>query len=130
MNTDEDLPSVEEIHAIHDELTETYDLKYPDVRDRFADEKLQRLIEEAQEYDDDFQKAAYLLRKLPSLHVFEDGNKRTAYLVAVEYLDRRNLEPARSGDIVERVMRCRKRYSVEEIAQWLKDGTIDDDKLR
>ncbi|WP_135662007.1 type II toxin-antitoxin system death-on-curing family toxin [Halorhabdus rudnickae] len=130
MTTDDDLPTVEEIYTIHDEIIHIYDLKHPGVRDRFADEKLAQLIEEAREYDDDFQRAAVILRKLPSLHVFEDGNKRTAFLVVVEYLDRRNLEPAKSGDIVERVMKCRKRYSVEEIARWLEDGSIDEDKLR
>ncbi|WEL18765.1 Death-on-curing family protein [Halorhabdus sp. SVX81] len=130
MDTDDDLPTVEDVHTIHDEISETYDLKYPGVRDRFADEKVKQLLEKAREYDDDFRRAAVILRKLPSLHVFEDGNKRTAYLVVVEYLDRRNLEPAKSGEVVERVMRCRKRFSVEEIAEWLEDGSIDEDRLR
>lgn len=64
------------------------------------------------------------------MHIYEDDNKRTAYLAAVEYLDRHDLEIAEKGEAAARVMRHRKRYSVEEIAEWMQTGEINEERLR
>lgn len=130
MSPGDDLPTVEEIHTNHEEIVHEYGLTHDGIGAYFADEKLDGLLEEAREYDDEFMRAAVIFRKLPSIHVYEDGNKRTAYLTVIEYLDRHNLELARSGEIVERVLRNRKRYSIEEIAHWMETGEISDEKLR
>lgn len=127
---DDQLPTVDEIHVNHETIEEAYDLDHQGVRVYFPDKKLQSLLDDVREYDDEFFRAAKILRRLPILHIYEDGNKRTAWLTVVEYLDRHNLEPAMTGDIVERVMKCRERYDIEELATWLETGKIDEDRLR
>ena len=85
---DPTLPTPDEILTIHDRLEEVYDLKHTGTMTaapRVALEK--NVLAEAPKYDDPYHRAAALLRHLISTHVFDDANKRTAWTVAMEYLD-------------------------------------------
>ena len=44
-----------------------------------------------------YHRAAALLFGIPSVHVFEDANKRTAWTVTIEYLNRHGIEPRLSA---------------------------------
>lgn len=126
---DDALPTVEEIYAIHEAIVDEYDLDHPGIRAFFPDDKLARVIDRAAERADVFERAAVFLNGLPRVHVFEDGNKRTAWVTAVELLDRNGIEPAPGAEEAARVMKRRQRYDVSELAAWLRTGEIDRDRL-
>ncbi|MEE6211144.1 Fic family protein [Salarchaeum sp. III] len=126
----ERLPSVDEVHTNHDEIVAEFDLDNAGVDGFFPDEKIREVIADARDEPTISKRAAALLCGLPSLHVYEDGNKRTAWLTVVEFLDRHGREPAEvDPETVEVVMKSISRYNVSEIAQWLSNGTIDTERL-
>lgn len=124
------LPTVGDIFENYQLIVDAYDIEFTGTRAFFPEEKIAGVLDEARAYEDEFASAAVLLRELPNRHVFEDGNKRTAWLTVVEYLDRCGQEPAPSGHEVERVLKSRKRFDVEEIGRWLETGEIDRRRLR
>lgn len=126
---DDSLPSIDEILATHEEIEEAYDLKYRGIRVAAPRGTLRDILSGAREYDDIYLRAAHLLRKLITSHIFEDGNKRTAWVVTREYLDRYDIEPAVRSEEVERVLRRIRRYDIDEIAAWLDAGDLDRDRL-
>ncbi|WP_074796383.1 Fic family protein [Haloferax larsenii] len=129
MSLDE-LPSIDEIYANHDEIVERFELDNPGVDDYFPDRKLQDVLDEARQYDDVYVRAAILLRELASAHIFADGNKRTAFLTAVEYLDRFEIEPAElHPEDIQRVIKSLSRFDATEISTWLQTGQIDENRL-
>lgn len=124
------LPSIAAIHRNHDLIVEEYRLDNPGVDDPFPDRKLRDVLDEAAEHDDAYLRAATLLREIAAVHVYADGNKRTAWITAVEYLDRLEVEPAEEEpERVARVVRALSRFRVEEIAEWLETGEIDETRL-
>jgi death-on-curing protein len=62
-------------------------------------------------------------------HLFEDGNKRTAWTTTILYLDTIGDAPAETGDRVPHILRRIRRYDVDELAEWLETGNIDEDRL-
>jgi len=129
MTTDDTLPTPEEILATHEEIEDAYQMTHTGVRARSPTVKLQRIIEEAEGYDDIFLQAATLLRRLITAHIFEDGNKRTAWVTAREYLAKHDQQPAERTPSAERVLYRIQRYDIEELATWLETGDIDEDRL-
>lgn len=123
------LPTPEQIIAIHDEIERAYDLTYTGTCVAAPKLKLRRIVEEAAEQDDLYASAASLLRSLVTAHLFEDGNKRTAWIAMREHLERNGTAPAECGVRAERVLRRIRRYEVDEIATWLSDGHIDRSRL-
>lgn len=101
---DESLPSIDEILATHEEIEEAYDMKHRGIRVAAPRSTLREIRSEAREYDDIYLRAAHLLRKLITSHIFEDGNKRTAWVVTREYLERHDVEPGGRSEEVERVL--------------------------
>ena len=92
--------------------------------------KFQELLTELDESVGTYQRAAALLRKIITAHYFEDGNKRTGWMTAREYLDDHGHVPAeRDPERVEHVMKSIRAFGVSEIAKWLEDGKIDEEKL-
>jgi prophage maintenance system killer protein len=130
--SDDDLPTPQDILDTHDRLEEQYDLKYKGTMKTAPKAKLRRnVVEPATEYDDVYHRAAALLFEIPSVHVFEDANKRTAWTVTMEYLDRHGIEPdfQQDGDTIERIVRRAGLFDTEELAEWLETGEIDESKL-
>ncbi|WP_276258030.1 Fic family protein [Haloglomus litoreum] len=127
---EDDLPTPDEILAIHEQLEEAYDLKHRGVMKAAPRLKLEReVLTPARTRDDLYQRAAVLLWELSSLHLFEDGNKRTAWTTTVEYLSRHNIETEHLGDEIVQVVRRIGLFSVEELATWLETGRIDTSRL-
>ena len=130
--SDDDLPTAQDILDIHDRLEEKYDLKYKGTMKAAPKRKLRRnVVESAAEYDDVYHRAAALLFGIPSVHVFEDANKRTAWTVTIEYLDRHGIKPdfQQDGETIERIVRRAGLFDTEELAEWLETGEIDESKL-
>lgn len=124
------LPSVKNIHQNHNLIVEEYQLDNPGVEDPFANRKLQDILDEASEYDDVYLRAATLLREIAAAHIYADGNKRTAWITTVEYLDRQGLEPAEDEpEQINRVVRALSRFQVGEISRWLQTGKVDEERL-
>jgi death-on-curing protein len=72
-----------------------------------------------------------LLFEIPSVHVFEDANKRTAWTVTKSYLKREGIDfdPSQDDDTIERIVRRTALFDTEELAEWLETGEIDESKL-
>jgi len=128
--TDDELPTPESVLNTHEIIEEVYDMKYRGVRVAAPKLNLREILAEAARYEDVYLRAAYLLRKLITAHLFEDGNKRTAWVVTRDYLGQKGIEPAEREIVVERVLRRIRRYDVEEIAKWLETARIDRSRLR
>ncbi|HET7323350.1 MAG TPA: type II toxin-antitoxin system death-on-curing family toxin [Halococcus sp.] len=126
----DDLPMPDEILAAHDRIEVLYDLKYKGTMKAAPKRTLRReVLEPAAEYDDLFHRAATLLWKIESAHIFEDANKRTAWTVTRAYLRRHGIEPPADHDLSERVVRRAGKFDVDELAEWLETGEIDESRL-
>jgi prophage maintenance system killer protein len=125
-----DLPTPEEILAAHDRIEELYDLKYTGTMKAAPKRTLRREVRKpAAEYDDAYHRAATLLWKIESTHIFEDANKRTAWAVTENYLRENGIEPPPDDGLVERVVRRAGKFDVDELAVWFETGEIDDSRL-
>ena len=102
----DDLPTAEEILAAHDRIEDLYDLEHPGTMAAAPKCTLRReVLEPAAEHDDPYHRAATLLWRIESSHVFEDANKRTAWTVTRAYLRRSGIEPPIDDGVAERVVR-------------------------
>ena len=84
-------------------------------------EKLRSAIEEARSVDGDaYEKAAALLVSLVKGHPFESGNRRTAYAVAVDFVESNGFPVAATYDVgVIKGIRSGTHKS-EQVAVWLR----------
>ncbi|WP_129116900.1 Fic family protein [Halegenticoccus tardaugens] len=128
----DDLPTAEEIIDTHVFIEEEYELKFRGARVAAPQLKLKRLLRDISDDDDTediYLRAAALLRHIITAHYFEDGNKRTAWLTAREYLERHGEIPAERGELAHRVLKNVRRFDVDELAEWLQSGEIDEKRL-
>lgn len=123
------LPTVDDVFAVHDDIVQDYGLQ-PGTGRPLARHPIESAIEAAAEASDEYLRAAILLRRIANAHVFEDGNKRTAYVTARTYLGAVGEDPAPSAEQRAIVMRHFKRFEVDELATWLRSGKIDESRLR
>lgn len=125
------LPSGKQIMATHDELEEEFDLDHEGAAVPNPDVHCSDIVREARDnhfalYD----RAAYLLRRLITAHLFKDANKRTSWLTIRDYLNRHGLEPAKTKkEDTEPVLNAIRAFDVDELAEWLETGEIDESKL-
>lgn len=123
-------PTPEQIIATHQEVEKEYNLKYTGTRVAAPKLKLKRILQEGNDHETLYLRAAFLLRKLSTSHLFEDGNKRTAWLTTRKYLDEYGEEPADRGPETAHVLRRIRRYNIKELAEWLETVEIDESRLR
>ena len=72
-------------------------------------------------YPSPLKRAAVLVERIANVHAFLDGNKRTAWMCGVVYLEQCgfNLEDVEDDDVVELMVSvAENRISVEAIAMW------------
>lgn len=129
MNNGSHLPTPDDILQIHEDIEEAYDMTHTGTRAYLPEQKLQNVVDEAQEQEDTYERGAVLLRDLITTHVFKDGNKRTAWVTTRQYLKQHGEEPAGADASPERVLTRIQRFEVPEIAEWLRNGSIDEDRL-
>lgn len=74
-----------------------------------------------------YEKAAVLMSELAFSHVFASGNRRTAFIATKEFVKRnkgRFSIPDAPGNAEIMVGIREGRYSINEIAEWIKHGEI------
>lgn len=130
MTEENRLPTPREIVAAHEEIEVSQELRFTGARVASPRLELRDLLGEVRAYDEVYVRAGCLLRKGITAHLFEDGNKRTAWTVTRQYLAEHDLKPAeRRPVVVAHVLRSIRRYDVKEIAAWLETGDIDRSRL-
>lgn len=124
------LPSGKQVVTNHDWLEQTYELDHKGAAVTHPDVHCSEIIRETRDnHYDPHDRAAYLLRRLITAHLFEDANKRTAWMTAREYLGRHDLTPAQTDkEHVEPVLDAIRAFDVDELSEWLETGTIDESK--
>lgn len=117
--------------ATHDELEKDYDLDHEGASVPNPDVHFSEIIRETRDnHYDPYDRAAYLLRRLITAHLFEDANKRTAWLTIRDYLNQHRLEPAKTKkEDTEPVLNAIRSFDVDELAEWLETGEIDESKF-
>jgi death-on-curing protein len=127
----EDLPNPEDIIGIHDDIENDYDLTHTGARVAAPRLKFKRALrDDVDPHEGTYARAAALLRTIVTSHYFEDGNKRTAWITTRTYLERQGATPAvLETDRVQAVLKAIRAYDVDEIAEWLANGEIDEDRL-
>ena len=126
----EELPTVEEIHAVHELIEEQWDLSHRGTRALFPDRTVASILDDVSALDGEYRRAVALLNRLADAHVYEDGNKRTAWTVAETYLNEAGYEAAPTDEDAERVLLNRRRFDEAELAIWLETGDIPEERLR
>jgi prophage maintenance system killer protein len=124
----DDLPDPSEIIQIHQRIEDEYNLKHTGASVAAPRLRFANLLEEVDEYEGTHMRAAALLRKIITAHYFEDANKRTGWATTRKYLENHREAPA-DRERVERVLRNIRSFSVEEIAEWLNSGEIDEERF-
>lgn len=122
--------SAEDILGTHEFIDSEYDLPYKGLRRTKWD--LKQIARKAREYSEDkYKQIAKLAHELKRAEIFEDGNKRTAYLYLVNWLDTNNLEhKIHEGNANPyKVIKHIGAYNVEEIENWIRTGEIDESRI-
>ncbi len=71
-----------------------------------------------------------MLRGFIITHGFASGNKRTAFIVTTYFITKNSGKVRfKNFDEVERIVRNIRIYAVEDTAQWLRKGDIDESKI-
>lgn len=124
------LPSGKQIVENHDWLEQTFDLDHKGAAVTHPDIHCSEIVRESRDnHFAPYDRAAYLLRRLITAHLFEDANKRTGWMTTREYLNRHGLKPAKTDkDDVEPVLNSIRSFNVDELSEWLETGSIDESK--
>lgn len=122
---------VDQIYDLHNEVCDQFDLDHPGVKSQFPNIQLGKAVDDAFRETNPYAEAAALLKNIIDCHVFEDGNKRTATLVAIQYLRNRECQPKIDphNEGTDKIIRNHQRFTVDEFASWLETGQIDESRL-
>jgi len=95
-----------------------------------SDNFIATIIENAmKDTGDVYEKGAILLRNIIIAHGFESGNKRTAFIVTVQFVNSNGgLVKVKNFNTVDRILRNIRRYGLEDISHWLRTGDINESK--
>jgi prophage maintenance system killer protein len=126
----EELPTVKDIHAIHEFIEEQWDLSHRGTRAVLPDQTLESILDDVRTLDGEYRRAAALLNRLADAHVYEAGNKRTAWTVAETYLNEAGHEAVPADAEAARVLLNRRRFDEAELATWLETGEIPEERFR
>lgn len=125
------LPGGKQIVENHDFFEAKYDLDNEGVSVPVPEVHCNDIVRETRDnHFKPYNRAAYLLRRLITAHLFEDANKRTAWMTTREYLDNHDLKPAKTDEKdVDPVLSAIRAFDVDELAEWLESGEIDESKF-
>ena len=125
----DDLPTPEQIIEAHERVVSRYDLTHTGARVASPRLSFERTLRDVDNYEGTYCRAAALLQKIITAHYFEDGNKRTAWVMTRSYLESYEYAPADTSEGAERVLRSIRLFNVNEIAEWLETGEIDEERF-
>lgn len=92
--------------------------------------KLAGIVEDSRGFDDPYKLAAFILIETINRHAFNDGNHRTAWIVAKQVLRRNDeemrVEDIKSFDDIERDLKSEVKFnSVGQVANWIRTGDFE-----
>lgn len=122
-------PSVDEIIVLHRLIKRYSKVKVNGfIHSEFSSrKKLQKIINQAHSKKGLYKKAAVYLLGIRRIHVFEDGNKRLAYIVTKSFIRRNNGVFAPNylpEKEIKQGVKDSNMYSIKEIANWIKRGVF------
>ncbi|MDY6761822.1 MAG: type II toxin-antitoxin system death-on-curing family toxin [Candidatus Nanohaloarchaea archaeon] len=90
-------------------------------------ERIQEVIDEAEEQEDLYPAAAVYLKQIIKKHPFSDGNHRTAYIVALQFIrendgtfvPEQTLSDQEIADVLKDEIKFKE---VGDIAEWIETG--------
>ena len=90
-------------------------------------QKLADIVEDSEEFDDLYRLSAFVLIETINKHAFNDGNHRTAWIVAKQVLRRNGgamrVEEIKSFDEIEKDLRSEIKFkNVDQVANWIQTG--------
>jgi len=83
------------------------------------------IIQKVKDFQGDiYEKAGYMLKRLRSFRLVEDGQKRTAYAVTTAFLEINGglFFKEKDPDKVNKVMKDILNWTIEEVVEWIKNG--------
>lgn len=125
----DDLPAPEQIIEAHERVVSRYDLTHTGARVASPRLSFERILRDVDDYEGNYHRAAALLQKIITAHYFEDGNKRTAWVMTRTYLESYGYIPEDTSERAERVLRNIRLFNVNEIAKWFETGEIDKERF-
>ena len=92
--------------------------------------KLAGIVEESERFDDPYRLAAFVLIETINRHAFNDGNHRTAWIVAKQVLRQNNeqmdVEEVKSFSEIERDLKSEVKFKdVDQVAKWIRTGDFE-----
>ncbi|MBU4266884.1 MAG: Fic family protein [Candidatus Altiarchaeales archaeon] len=123
-------PTVESVKFVNRLVNLMSNMKADQHKLLMSDSFIATIIEKAREDTGDvYTKGAILLRDLIIAHGFESGNKRTAFVVTVHFINSNGGSMrAKNFNKAEKILRNIRRYDLEDLSHWLRTGDINESK--
>lgn len=92
--------------------------------------KLASIVNDSQDFDDPYRLAAFILIETINRHAFNDGNHRTAWIVAKQVLRRNgkkmHIEDIKSLEEIERDLKSEVKFKdVDQVTNWIREGDFE-----
>jgi prophage maintenance system killer protein len=129
MKRNDPILTTDEVHQIHREIVEEYELQNGTLLDN-VDHTVEKLISILEEENgrDEFYAAARFLNRFLVRSPYVAGNKATGWVCTTVYLSKRGavIKP-KVLEMAPYVVEMAERYTVEELAEWLRTSNISTD---
>jgi death-on-curing family protein len=88
-------------------------------------EPYHHIINETEEVEGIYRKAAILIKGIATTRIFQDGHHRTAFEVTKTFLEMNGAEFNEKDDLkIIKFMKGIRKFDIEQIEGWLKNGTL------
>ena len=90
-------------------------------------QKLASIVEDSRDFSDPYRLAAFILIETINRHAYNDGNHRTAWIVAKQVLRKNNkemtVEEIKSFEEIERDLKSEVKFKdIDQVANWIRTG--------
>ena len=88
-------------------------------------EPYHHIINETEEVEGIYRKAAILIKGIATTRIFQDGHHRTAFEVTKTFLEMNGAEFKEKDELkIIKFMKGIRKFDIEQIEGWLKNGTL------
>ena len=88
-------------------------------------EPYHHIINETEEVEGVYRKAAILIKGIATTRIFQDGHHRTAFEVTKTFLEMNGAEFNEKDELkIIKFMKGIRKFDIEQIEGWLKNGTL------
>ena len=93
-------------------------------------QKLAGIVEDSRDFEDPYDLAAFIIIETINRHAFNDGNHRTAWIVAKQVLRNNNVEmrveKIKTSDEIEKDLKSEIKFKdVDQVANWIRTGDFE-----